>query len=1297
MSSNAQASSVKRSPLHGIAAARAVSAWKLHHTRRGGSGRNRLNDAPQAQGRTGEGTTRPATYTPANLRSTVMGASSSLNAARAPPTPPSGKGVAETDRKLNSAESEQGLSMSKSKQLETVKKVRASLKFSGYSKRWLGEDASAGESKTQGDNSQNGTPTLQQSQRSIKKSSRQIRFYDSGDSDRFISPNPIYGSKLPGTGPSERKLFSAEPARPRSGGTTGVSDNANAPPSSGGTGIPTTPTSGGTRNVRRQTGTPLQKQASVAHVFKTIGQANKAAAQEYMDATHPRYVESGSGSTGTLRKRKFDWWKSHTGHFCPDITWVHCLCICQCYYCCGCANPSHRPTKEDRFKSDFIDYGSGVTSYFMFLKWGAILNLILAIWYTPQLIINMSATYHEEQSSLVDLARFSVGNLGDQSRGVKLPESFCSTPIFQYPSGCVVPKESISFIYAIFNLIGGIIVLVAWLWLRTLIDREAAAVDQDTFAASDYTVTVSNLPSYHTDFRGERLRQHFNAVLSKYLPRESEEEEGELVADINVVESEYPMLKMFRKKKKAYREVLRLMKREVELRQQRGDVWRGGSIPEFIQMRLTGGSVAGYEEGPNEPWLSRKIHCLFPSTTDKINRIQNKMKKLTDEEKKIERRIYSTVNKVNEERRGAYVNHQMAKATSQRVMEGILNYGIQKMTRHHKTPDGVAHRTSTTTGVAAFVTFQRKIAADKTRELYPGNIVAFLRQPPHLRFEEKRVRIKDAPPPDLVEWHNYRYGYLSRLSRRTVTLIVSFIILVASFVISYYASVLQDELAGSRGQICTDVYSAFSNAIEAPNKTLPLYDPKGRFDNSTMKTCFCQLINFDSTIKERGIEETKATKDAKFCRDEFCLAVLLSSRIVDTGSRMSKADCNDWFTSYIAENAILVGAALLVLLMNVVLKTVLSALSIFEKHHSATSRLRSVTWRLFVLMYINTAVVTILVYADFVRIPFVNVESNINYNDFTPDWYVFVGTGLLVTMSAYVLAAQVVPVSKAVRTWYRRKAEGAPSQDDLNERYLGPSLDWKSRYSYLINVVFVTMTYGGGMPMMFWFGFGSFFVCYWVDKYMFCNIYRTPPRHDTGLLKRMSSMIPGAIVIHAAVSAWMYTAPSVFRLSTDEDETAKSKDNFDLGSNPGISTFTERLNTSTALPLVVFMCLVVSLLLFLGAFGLTEWICSGCLNLLTCGRLKKHDEVVSQAGKFPRFNDLIPQSKLHRAEDRNDHRRIIVGVKNYNILNNPKYKDLTGVSDHFADGKTDFGDDLGWQPKRIVDAAKYGNLAYNRQ
>lgn len=415
----------------------------------------------------------------------------------------------------------------------------------------------------------------------------------------------------------------------------------------------------------------------------------------------------------------------------------------------------------------------------------------------------------------------------------------------------------------------------------------------------------------------------------------------------------------------------------------------------------------------------------------------------------------------------------------------------------------------------------------------------------------------------------------------------------------------------------------------------------------------CELVDFDSKISEEGIDSVKETDEAEMCQQQFCMSVLFNSGLFHARSNMNDADCAGWFRSWIGEQSMSLAAAGTVLFVNLTLKVLLERLSVMEKYSVTTSRLRSVTWRLFALMYTNTSVVPVLIHVPFVRIPFVSGAAAISYNDFLPDWYVFVGTSISLTMLLYIVAPHISPLWKGCKTCRRRNVpfEKFPTEQMYNEYQLGPEMPLTDRYTSLMNVFFTVLTYSGGMPLLWWVGFACFTGTYWIDKYMFCHIYRTPPRYDAGVLRTVLTLVPLAFVLHGGVSMWMYTAPSIFRINEASGDDAF--EGTDVASGRLGDSFVNRITAySTTVPILSVM---VILLLFVLIFIL-RWI----FRTITCTNRcfeSESDENCEQCS----YQYSYDEAKLLKQDERGS----LKGVPSYRILEHPKYKEMTGISNDF--------------------------------
>ena len=201
------------------------------------------------------------------------------------------------------------------------------------------------------------------------------------------------------------------------------------------------------------------------------------------------------------------------------------------------------------------------------------------------------------------------------------------------------------------------------------------------------------------------------------------------------------------------------------------------------------------------------------------------------------------------------------------------------------------------------------------------------------------------------------------------------------------------------------------------------------------------------------------------------------------------------------------------------------------------------------------------------------------------------------------------------------------------------------------------------MPLMPLIGAISFYVSYWVDKYLFCNFYRIPPMYSDKMGKRSTKLIGFAVVIHLVMSLWMMGNKLIFRsepyfgsvadgigssgddgASTDDIFATKQGPTFHFYSTPGVMKYRmlNGLNQTHLLPLEL---LLVGFLLYniIGRLsGSWKHQIAKILKCLTCRTGITKSKLVS------RMNTVQVDYKSAKK------RGVIKGLASYNIFQNPK-------------------------------------------
>ena len=188
------------------------------------------------------------------------------------------------------------------------------------------------------------------------------------------------------------------------------------------------------------------------------------------------------------------------------------------------------------------------------------------------------------------------------------------------------------------------------------------------------------------------------------------------------------------------------------------------------------------------------------------------------------------------------------------------------------------------------------------------------------------------------------------------------------------------------------------------------------------------------------------------------------------------------------------------------------------------------------------------------------------------------------------------------------------------------------------------------MPLMPIFGAVSCYISYWVDKFLFCNFYRTPPMYSDDMGKTCTSLLGYLIILHLGMSLWMMGCEEIFQGQPLSGEQYPD----DLRRGIRASTFEEKLLKKHLLPIeLTLLAFVAGMLLSRVSSEFLRKFC-GCLRCLTCSKGIKLSTLKN--------NMNTVQVDYSSARDR----EIIKGLSSYNILQNPKYQEAFAITPEFA-------------------------------
>jgi len=464
---------------------------------------------------------------------------------------------------------------------------------------------------------------------------------------------------------------------------------------------------------------------------------------------------------------------------------------------------------------------------------------------------------------------------------------------------------------------------------------------------------------------------------------------------------------------------------------------------------------------------------------------------------------------------------------------------------------------------SAFITFSTEQGYVRARKMYPDLGVLHRKlMPRRHRMKNargKRLIIRPAAEPSELIWENLGIKWWSNWLRLAFTTLFTIVLLAVSFVLIYQSKVAQEEAERKYPDADCTPYEVSTNMTLTKNIT-SLYDPtlglefltprevekdvdwdffNADIGNTGKLECFCKdlLIDpkqgligmYDFIFQGRSWDNstspaTEAVTDEKWCRE--------------------------WFTTYTYIQTLKIIAVGGVVVTNVVLKEILKILISIEGHADKAHEIASVTIKVFLATFINTAFLTLLINGNLDLVTSsVAADDDLavqkfgllggTYNDFGEEWYENIGVPIILTMIINMISPHISTVAQWLMKRYKQWADRSCSkdrsitkmvtQDDLEKMYTGPEFLLYLRYAQILNTLFVSLLFSSGMPLLVPICFLTFFSYYWVDKIMLLRFFSLPPRVDATLALAVGNVLQFSALLHLMFGMWMFSNEEFFK------------------------------------------------------------------------------------------------------------------------------------------------------------------------
>lgn len=261
---------------------------------------------------------------------------------------------------------------------------------------------------------------------------------------------------------------------------------------------------------------------------------------------------------------------------------------------------------------------------------------------------------------------------------------------------------------------------------------------------------------------------------------------------------------------------------------------------------------------------------------------------------------------------------------------------------------------------------------------------------------------------------------------------------------------------------------------------------------------------------------------------------------VGATEKTSKAICYNYMTDNLRSRILGGVMSFSIVAINTILRLIMISLIKWIGEDTHSQQLKSITNGVFIAQFLNTGFLILLVQANLQEVNFPLADSVFNgpFYDYLPLWYTAVGYKLTQTMiinSIFPIIEFGIAYSKLWvfrkmdRSWgtdtYKTKKTNMQTYVDI---YSGPEYMIHFKYSSIMNVTFVTMMYGLGVPILFPIAAFSYFVFYTLERLLTAYFYQLPPTFDDQMTKNALGNMRWAAVFYLLFGYWMLSSKVIF-------------------------------------------------------------------------------------------------------------------------------------------------------------------------
>jgi len=233
--------------------------------------------------------------------------------------------------------------------------------------------------------------------------------------------------------------------------------------------------------------------------------------------------------------------------------------------------------------------------------------------------------------------------------------------------------------------------------------------------------------------------------------------------------------------------------------------------------------------------------------------------------------------------------------------------------------------------------------------------------------------------------------------------------------------------------------------------------------------------------------------------------------------------------------------AFIIIAVNLILKTVIIKGITWVGEDTNSEQLSSITNGVFAAQFFNTGILLLLVNGNMSehQPKFITKYIQGPFFDYMPDWYSNVGYKIVQTMIINAIMPYIGLATAFIVPALKRKLDRKFSSDVYKTKktsfaaykdlYGGADYVIHFKYSGILNIMFITMMYGVGMPILFFLAVVNFINQYICERTIIAYAMKQPPALDDKLTKNCVDMLKWAPLLWLFNGYWMLSNKQIFQ------------------------------------------------------------------------------------------------------------------------------------------------------------------------